>query len=160
MILYLGWGRGRYKGLGCLYTPAAPDSASGPGREHTRRERKSLIIRSSFIECCVHCFGLQMSHVSFSFQLLSLSGRIVSSQSSLLDHRPMFVLVSLFVVSPAVFLLSAEYHNVLCVSHYVARIRQLSVFQVVFTWLFPLHQFSAVHQCLWYEKWYTVSENC
>ena len=35
-----------------------------------------------------------MSHVSLSFQLLSLSDHIVSSQSSLLDRRPMFVLVS------------------------------------------------------------------
>ena len=43
----------------------------------------------SFIHCCVHCCGLQISDVSLSFQLLSLSGLIVSSQSSLLDRRPM-----------------------------------------------------------------------
>ena len=68
-----------------------------------------------FIQCCVHCCGLQMFHVSASFLLLSLFGRIVSSQSSLSDHRPMFVLVSLFLVCLPVFLLllSAEYHNVL-----------------------------------------------
>ena len=40
----------------------------------------------SFIHCCVHCCRLQMSHVSLSFPLLSLSGCIVSSQSSLLDR--------------------------------------------------------------------------
>ena len=65
------------------------------------------------IQCCVHCCGLQMSHVSVSVQLLPLSSRIVSSQSSLLYRRPMFVLVSLFLVCLPVFLLlfSAEYHN-------------------------------------------------
>ena len=47
----------------------------------------------------------------FSFQLLSLSRRIFSS---LLDHRPMFALVSIFLVCLPVFLLllTAEYHNV------------------------------------------------
>ena len=35
---------------------------------------------------------------SISFQLFSLSGRIFSSQFSLSDHRPTFVLVSLFLV--------------------------------------------------------------
>ena len=56
-----------------------------------------------------------MSHVSFAFLQLSLSDRIVLSQSSPLDRRPMFVLVSLFLVCLPVFLLlfSAEYHNVL-----------------------------------------------
>ena len=37
----------------------------------------------SFIECCVHYCGLQIVHVSASFQLLSLFVRIVWSQSSL-----------------------------------------------------------------------------
>ena len=59
----------------------------------------------SFIQCCVHCCGLRMSHVSLSFQLPSLSGRVVSSQSSFIDRRPMFVLVSLFLVCLPVFLL-------------------------------------------------------
>ena len=70
---------------------------------------------SFFINCCVHCCGLQMSHVSLSFPLLSWSVRIVSSQTSLFDRRPMFVLVSLFLVCLPFFLLlsSAEYHNVL-----------------------------------------------
>ena len=36
-------------------------------------------------------------------QLLHLSGRIVSYQSSLLNHRPMFVMVFLFIVCLAVF---------------------------------------------------------
>ena len=57
-----------------------------------------------FIRCCVHCCGLWMSHVSFSFLQLSLSNRIVSSQSSLLYRQPMFVLVSLFLVCLPVFL--------------------------------------------------------
>ena len=60
--------------------------------------------------------------------LVSVSDHIVSSQSSLLDRRPMFVLVSLFLICLPVFilLLLAEYHNVLmCVSHCVARIRHL-----------------------------------
>ena len=59
----------------------------------------------SFIQCCVHCCELRMSHVSLSFQLPSLSGHVVSSQSSFIDHRPMFVLVSLFLVCLPVFLL-------------------------------------------------------
>ena len=67
-----------------------------------------------------HCCGWHMFHVtvSASFLLLSLSGRIVWSQSSPSDHRPMFVLVSLFLVCHPVFLLllSAEYHNVLMCS--------------------------------------------
>ena len=69
----------------------------------------------SFIHCCVHYCGLQMFHVSITFHLLSLSDRIVSSQSNLLDRRTMFVLVSLFLVCLPVFLLlfSAKYHNVL-----------------------------------------------
>ena len=68
----------------------------------------------SFIRCCIHCCGLQMPHVSFDF---------LQSQSILLYRRPMFVLVSLFLVCLPVFLLllSAEYHNVLmcfsCVPH-------------------------------------------
>ena len=73
----------------------------------------------SFIHCCVHCCVLQMSHVSFSFRLLSLSDRIFSTQLSLLDSRPMFVLVSFFLVCRPVFilLLSAAYRNVpICVS--------------------------------------------
>ena len=55
-----------------------------------------------------------MSHVSLSFLLLS-SGRIVSSQSGLLDRRLMFVVVSLFLVCLAGFLLLflAEYRNAL-----------------------------------------------
>ena len=76
------------------------------------------------IQCCVHCCGLKMSHVSFSFLQLSVSDCIVSSRSSLLDRRPMFVLVSLFLVCLPVFLLllPAEYRNVLmcfslCVPH-------------------------------------------
>ena len=44
-----------------------------------------------FIHCCVDCCGLQISHVSLSFPLISLSGRIVLSHSSLLDRRPMLV---------------------------------------------------------------------
>ena len=36
-------------------------------------------------ECCVHCCGLQMFHVSASFLLLSLFGRTVWSQSSSLS---------------------------------------------------------------------------
>ena len=74
--------------------------------------RMHIIFFHSFI---AHCCGLQMSHVSFSFLQLSLSDRIVSSQSCLLDCRPMFVLVSLFLVCLPVFLLllSAECHNVL-----------------------------------------------
>ena len=72
----------------------------------------------SFIECCVHYCGLQIFHVSASFQLLSLFVRIVWSQSSLWDRQPMFVLVSLFLFFRSVFLLwlSAEYHNVLMCS--------------------------------------------
>ncbi len=64
--------------------------------------------------CLVYCCRLQISHVSFSFPLLSLSDRIVSSQSIPLDRRRIFVLVSLFLVCLPVFLLlfSAEYHNV------------------------------------------------
>ena len=45
-----------------------------------------LIHNHSFSHCYVHCSGLHMSHVSLSFQLLSLSGRTVSSQYSLLDR--------------------------------------------------------------------------
>ena len=81
----------------------------------------------SFIHWCVLCCGLQMSHVSLYFPLISLSVCIVSCQSSRLDHRPMFVLVSLFLVClPVLLLLSAaDYHNVLmCFAH----IRHLSVF--------------------------------
>ena len=63
------------------------------------------------------CCGLQMPHVSssFLFQLLSSSDRNVSCRRSLLDRRPMFVLVSLFLVCLPVFLVlfSSEYHNVL-----------------------------------------------
>ena len=66
----------------------------------------------SFIHRCVRRCGMQMYHVSLSFQLFYLSVRIVSSQSSLSDHRPMFVLVSLFLVCLPVFLLlfSADCH--------------------------------------------------
>ena len=65
----------------------------------------SFSVASTAVRCCI----------SFSFQLLSLSDRIVSSQSSLLDRQPMFVLVSLFLVCCPIFLLllSAEYHDVL-----------------------------------------------
>ena len=61
------------------------------------------------IQCCIHFCGLQMSHVglSFSFLQLSVSYRIISSQSSLLHRRPMFVLVSLFLVCLPVFLQSS-----------------------------------------------------
>ena len=48
---------------------------------------------------------LQRSQASLSFQLLYLSGRIVSSLSSLLDRRPMFVLVSLLLACLPVFLI-------------------------------------------------------
>ena len=87
-----------------------------------------LYYGSSFIYCCVLCCGLHMSHVSLSFPLLSLS-RIVSSQSILLDRRPMSVLISLFLVCLPVFLLlfSAEYHSTQCVSHYVAHIRHIFI---------------------------------
>ena len=51
------------------------------------------VIHASFIHCCVHCCGLQMSHVSFSFRLLSLSDRIGLSQSSLLDRHSCLVYV-------------------------------------------------------------------
>ena len=44
---------------------------------------KFYIGDTSFIECCVHYCGLQIVHVSASFQLLSLFVRIVWSQSSL-----------------------------------------------------------------------------
>ena len=56
------------------------------------------IVWHSFIGCCAHCCGLQMSHVSFDFPQLSLSDRNVLSQSILLYSRPMFVLVSLLSV--------------------------------------------------------------
>ena len=71
-----------------------------------------------FTECCVHCCGLQIFHVSAWFLLLSLFVRIVWSQSNLSENRPMFVLVSLFLFCRSVFLLllSAEYHNVLMCS--------------------------------------------
>ena len=74
-------------------------------------------------EFSVHCYWLQMSHISLSFQLLFLSGRIVQfvPVQSLRDRRPIFVLLSLFLVCLPVFLLflSAEYHNVLmCFSLY------------------------------------------
>ena len=52
-----------------------------------------------------HSFGVASTtvfHVSFSFHLLSLSGRILSIQSSLADRPLMFVLVSLFLVCPPV----------------------------------------------------------
>ena len=35
------------------------------------------LCKFEFVHCCVHCRGLQMFHVSLSFLLLSLSGRIV-----------------------------------------------------------------------------------
>ena len=61
----------------------------------------------------MHSLLRPLCHLSFSFQQLSLSGRIASSQSSLLDRRTMFVLVSVFLVCLAVFLqfFSGEYHN-------------------------------------------------
>ena len=59
----------------------------------------------SFVQCCVHCCGLQRCHVSLSIQLLSLPDRIVSSKSSFLDHRHMFVMVSLSLVCLPTFLL-------------------------------------------------------
>ena len=90
---------------------------------------------SSFIQCCVHCCGLHMSHVSFSYQRLTLSGRIVSSLSSLLEEivdpcsswssSSSFAFQSSFNCCQQRILMSWW------VSHYVARIRQLSVFQVV-----------------------------
>ena len=68
--------------------------------------------------------GVANVSYSFAFLQLSLSDRIVSSQSSLLYRRPRFVLDSLFLICLPVFLLllSAEYHNVLmcfslCVPH-------------------------------------------
>ena len=72
----------------------------------------------SFIRCCVHCCGLQMSHVSFDFSAelsLYLIVTFRASPFSYMIRRPMFVLVSLFLVCLPVFLqlLSAEYHNVL-----------------------------------------------
>ena len=67
----------------------------------------------SFVHCCVHCCGLQMSHVSLSFPLISLSGHIVLSQSSLLNHRPMFILVSLFLVCLLSIVLSRVLYNTL-----------------------------------------------
>ena len=46
-------------------------------------EEDTVDRNNSFIECCVHYCGLQIVHVSASFQLLSLFVRIVWSQSSL-----------------------------------------------------------------------------
>ena len=73
------------------------------------------LLQYILINCCIHCCVLQISHVRLPFPLLSLYGHIVSCQSNLFDHRPMFVLVSLFPVCLPVFLLwlSAEHHNVL-----------------------------------------------
>ena len=75
-------------------------------------------VNYSFIHGCVHCCGLQMSHVSVSSS--SLYGRIWSCPSSLLDHQPMFVVVSLVLTFLGVFrlLFPAEYHNtVMCFLH-------------------------------------------
>ena len=87
------------------------------GIQNQQELQRGMFIHS-FIECCVHCCGLQMFHVSASFLPLSLFGRIVWSQSSPSDHRPMFILVSLFLVCLLIFLLllSAEYHDVLMCS--------------------------------------------
>ena len=72
----------------------------------------------------VHPFSVASTAVSCKCSMYalrfccSLFDRVVWSQSSLSDHRPMFVLVSLFLVCLLVFplLLSAEYHNVLICS--------------------------------------------
>ena len=54
------------------------------------------------------------------------------TQSRLLDHLPIFALVLLVCLQGFLLLFSAEYHNVVrCVS-LCSRIRQLSVFQVVY----------------------------
>ena len=65
---------------------------------HFKYAHPSFPVMSTDVGC-----DLQMSYASLSFQLLSLSGRIGSSQSSLLvlDRQTMFVLVSLFLVCPA-----------------------------------------------------------
>ena len=57
------------------------------------------------INVCVHCCGLQMSHITFSFQLLSLSYRFepCSPVSYIVDTCSSFVSL----------LFSAEYHNAL-----------------------------------------------
>ena len=78
----------------------------------------------SFIHCRVHCCGLQMSHVSLSFQLLPLSGRTTSSHVRLglpLPHLPSSlpsIVVSRVSYYPDMFLIMSPTH--------------LSIFQVVY----------------------------
>ena len=92
-----------------------------------------------------------MSHVSHSFQLLSLSSYIFSSQSNLMTHVRLGLPLSRLPCR-LLLLFSAEYHNALmaespwCVSHYVPRIRQTFCFSSCLSQLFTLHQFSVVHQ--------------
>ena len=114
--------------------------------------KRRPLVDSSIIHSV--CCGLQMFHVNASFLLLSLSGRITSSQSTLSDHRPMFVLVSLFLVCIPVFIIlfAAEYHNVLMCFSLCGQHKTNFSFSGCLTQLFPLHQFSVAHQCLWYEK--------
>ena len=97
-------------------------------------------------------------------KLLSISGRIVSSQFSLLDHPSLFVLVSLFLVCLPVLQLSfsAEkaYHNALLI-YYVSHERCFC-FSGCLSLLFPLHQCYVVYKKkdVWYEKSKTNYQHC
>ena len=66
---------------------------------------------------------------SFIHSFIVASTAVVSSRSRLLDHRPIFALVSFFLVCLAVFLLlfSAEYHNALMCFSLCGPLRHLSV---------------------------------
>ena len=104
--------------------------------------------RNSFIHCC----GF---NVTCRFLLSVALFMVVSFRvSPVSDHRPMFVLVSLFLVFLPVFrlLLSAEYHTVLLCFSLCGQHKTTVCFSGCLALLFPLHTFSVVHQCLWYEK--------
>ena len=74
--------------------------------EFILREYHHHVLNSSFV-CSLWRLLLWVANIPWNCLFsapLSLSGRIVSCRSSLLDHRPIFAMLSLFLVCLAVFI--------------------------------------------------------